>query len=231
MKILDSRYPGFCRACRRKFPVGTRIEWDQASGSKHQGACPPCTGCSAQTGHDAQCSQTEQLKGPVYHTKAYFASKPVVPQNPNWRDEKYGPLSGLKLNEVEVGGRGRSYFAVPFDGEGQFEGHLFVRIDRPAADSRWSGNVFVKWVYGPNEKAIGRQFADEPSYRNLREFGDRFDYPLNELWADSEKAKAKYGQIIGKCGHCGKRLTDATSRERGIGPDCWEMTKRWRKSA
>lgn len=31
-----------------------------------------------------------------------------------------------------------------------------------------------------------------------------------------------YGQHIGRCGRCGRTLTDAESRARGIGPDCWE---------
>jgi hypothetical protein len=32
---------------------------------------------------------------------------------------------------------------------------------------------------------------------------------------------ALYGQHIGSCGRCNRTLTDAVSRTRGIGPDCW----------
>lgn len=35
-------------------------------------------------------------------------------------------------------------------------------------------------------------------------------------------ASALYGQTIGRCGRCNRTLTDATSRARGIGPDCWD---------
>lgn len=37
-------------------------------------------------------------------------------------------------------------------------------------------------------------------------------------WAAST---ALYGSKIGKCGRCHRTLTDADSRARGIGPDCW----------
>jgi len=33
---------------------------------------------------------------------------------------------------------------------------------------------------------------------------------------------ARYGQEIGSCGRCNRRLTDDLSRERGIGPECWK---------
>jgi len=35
-------------------------------------------------------------------------------------------------------------------------------------------------------------------------------------------ASALYGQTIGRCGRCNRTLTDALSRSRGIGPDCWD---------
>lgn len=34
-------------------------------------------------------------------------------------------------------------------------------------------------------------------------------------------AQELYGRTIGRCGRCGRTLTDAESRARGIGPDCW----------
>lgn len=38
--------------------------------------------------------------------------------------------------------------------------------------------------------------------------------------AGAEDAMARYGQLIGRCGRCGRTLTDPDSRTRGIGPDC-----------
>lgn len=37
-----------------------------------------------------------------------------------------------------------------------------------------------------------------------------------------KESTALYGAKIGSCGRCHRTLTDATSRARGIGPDCWE---------
>lgn len=38
-------------------------------------------------------------------------------------------------------------------------------------------------------------------------------------WRNSQEL---YGRTIGRCGRCNRTLTDADSRARGIGPDCWE---------
>lgn len=38
--------------------------------------------------------------------------------------------------------------------------------------------------------------------------------------AGPDACMARYGQEIGSCGRCGRTLTDAESRARGIGPDC-----------
>jgi hypothetical protein len=37
---------------------------------------------------------------------------------------------------------------------------------------------------------------------------------------DAKAAMVRYGRELGECGHCGKVLTDATSRAAGIGPIC-----------
>lgn len=36
------------------------------------------------------------------------------------------------------------------------------------------------------------------------------------------RSRAQFGRLIGKCGCCGRWLTDPESKMRGIGPDCWE---------
>ena len=45
----------------------------------------------------------------------------------------------------------------------------------------------------------------------------------DQLILDTENGdtfRAKFGQLTGKCGWCGKRLTDPKSKLIGIGPDC-----------
>lgn len=39
---------------------------------------------------------------------------------------------------------------------------------------------------------------------------------------DAKAAMIRYGQELGECGHCGRLLTDATSRALGVGPICRE---------
>lgn len=44
---------------------------------------------------------------------------------------------------------------------------------------------------------------------------------LRQIEADGiEASRTRYGQKIGRCWRCGRTLTDAVSRSRGIGPDC-----------
>lgn len=218
MKTLSAKYSGFCQKCKRNFPAGTEILWGVSEGSQHTNSCPACSQCSAQQGHDVICPQAQPVKI-GFHRQPYFAASRTTAQlSPTWKEDTFTEETDYDLSGIELGGRGTSYFAVPYDGEGAFDAHWFARVDKPKADSRWAGNLFVKWVYGETEKSVGRQFVGE-SFR-FRRGEERFDYPLNELYADPEAAKARYGQLIGKCGNCHKRLTDETSRKFGIGPDC-----------
>lgn len=230
MKVMNSRFDGWCRVCRRSFKAGTEILWGAGQGSQHNN-CPPCFEC----GQVLRADGTFQHQ-PTCPTQQKDPAKPFVPYNGAWRHSATRPqaavmarfadqIEDLNLRNIAVGGRGRSYFAIPFDGEGAFDGHWFCRIDNvdPAKDPRWGGNVFVRWVYGETEKYIGRQFKDEDGYRSVKDYENRFEFLLNEIAADPEKFKGLYGQRVGKCGNCHKRLTDAQSRARGIGPECWKM--------
>jgi hypothetical protein len=84
-------------------------------------------------------------------------------------------------------------------------GHLaFYRVDRPT-EGRWAGYTFVNV-----------QASDE--LHPVR--GGAAKAVLAKIAVDPTAAMLRYGQEIGKCGHCGRTLTDETSRERGIGPVC-----------
>jgi len=231
MKVMNSRFDGWCKVCKRSFPAGTEIVWAAGQGSAHN-SCPPCFECGqvlrsdGTFEHQPSCS-TQQKKGYVKHP--FIPGKPhtFVNSGANPMARFADQLEDLDLRSVQVGGRGRSYFAIPFAGEGAFDGHAFFRIDNvdEVKDPRWGGNVFVRWVYGETEKYIGRQFKGEDGYRPLNDYANRFEFLLNEIAGDPEKFKALYGQRVGKCGHCHKRLTDADSRARGIGPECAKVLK------
>ena len=228
MKVMNSRFDGWCKVCRRGFAAGTEILWGAGLGSQHN-SCPPCFDCGQVLRSDGtfehQPSCSTQVKQP--YVKQNFIPNKARPAfqatNPMARFDDM--LEDIDLRPIKVGGRGRSYFAIPFDGEGSVDGHFFCRIDNvdEAKDPRWGGNVFVRWVYGEVEKYVGRQFKGEAGYRPLKDYANRFEFLLNEIAGDPEKYKELYGQKIGKCGHCHKRLTDAVSRARGIGPECWKV--------
>ena len=44
---------------------------------------------------------------------------------------------------------------------------------------------------------------------------------LAAIVADLPQARRRYGRFTTKCAWCGRKLTDAASKMRGIGPDCY----------
>lgn len=117
------------------------------------------------------------------------------------------PADGLDLSVLP---EGTTRYAVR-NSEGTLS---FLRIDRPyKRGSGWIGWVFVKLVSGPAEDRIGKQKPGEP-------YVGKYVGLLGKVLHDPYGAMARYGQEIGQCGKCGKRLTDDTSRSLGIGPEC-----------
>lgn len=82
-------------------------------------------------------------------------------------------------------------------------GTKFYRVDAPT-EGRWRGYTFVKVQAGDEYWPVRGQAA-----RDI----------LAAIAADPD-ALARYGQLLGKCGHCGRTLTDEESRRLGIGPIC-----------
>lgn len=81
----------------------------------------------------------------------------------------------------------------------------FVIVDRPN-EGKWSGRTFVKVQASDDEYPV----RNEEHRRRL----------LGLIFQDVKGALAQYGLLLGKCGHCGRTLTDEESRARGIGPVC-----------
>lgn len=114
------------------------------------------------------------------------------------------PVEGIDLSNVPAG-----LFAVPGG-----DTRLKVRIDKPTA-GRWEGWTFVKdgAVYGRG----GMMGKVKPGGVYV---GSAMD-AIAAIAADPLAASAAYGRLTGTCGVCGKKLEDATSVERGIGPVCF----------
>jgi len=82
----------------------------------------------------------------------------------------------------------------------------FFRVDRPT-EGHWVGRTYVKRVIGgkPDSKVWGATALAA----------------LEAIVAvGPEKAGILYGQEIGRCCRCNRHLTDQTSRQAGMGPEC-----------
>jgi hypothetical protein len=80
----------------------------------------------------------------------------------------------------------------------------FYEVDRPT-EGRWAGRTFVS-VLASDERHPVKGAAGAAVLAKIAE--------------DPMAAMLRYGQEIGRCGHCNRTLTDEASRARGIGPVC-----------
>jgi hypothetical protein len=95
-------------------------------------------------------------------------------------------------------------YAVNTDGELKF-----YKFRTAGPESQWAGTRFLKVQASDDFHPIRNRASRNLILETIRMMG----------WQDS---MALYGQHIGSCGRCGRTLTDAVSRARGIGPDCNE---------
>lgn len=85
------------------------------------------------------------------------------------------------------------------------DGVKFYRVSRPK-EGKWADRTFVD-----------AQASDD--YFPIRSSASRYQV-LAAIAKDPRAALERYGRELGKCGHCGRTLTDDESRKRGIGPVC-----------
>jgi hypothetical protein len=81
-----------------------------------------------------------------------------------------------------------------------------------------------KGFHNPQFKGQRSVYMIVGGHRDERLSGDRAMNAVKRLVSltDDERmqAQALYGQEIGRCGVCGRHLTDEVTRKRGIGNDC-----------
>lgn len=80
----------------------------------------------------------------------------------------------------------------------------FFRVTK--GKGRWEGRTFLEI-----QASEDRYSVRNPARRNAI---------LATIAKNPLEAEQRYGQELGQCSRCGRVLTDATSREYGIGPDC-----------
>lgn len=107
------------------------------------------------------------------------------------------PLTGHKPQVTVPAGR----YAIEMDGTLKF----YV-VDRPT-EGHWAGYTFVKVQASDETFPIKNRAMRQAILDRIDEVG-------------VEEAMLRYGREIGRCGHCGRTLTNEESRARGIGPVC-----------
>lgn len=116
------------------------------------------------------------------------------------RDRKTAAAAERRANTATLlRGVPAGRYAVDVDGK-----LGFFKVDRPT-EGRWAGYTFVK------------QMASDAEYP-VR--GQRKNLVLAAVAANPQAASMRYGREIGKCGVCGRTLTNDESRAAGIGPVC-----------
>lgn len=96
-------------------------------------------------------------------------------------------------------------YAVPVPGIGEGE----LRFYRVRTNRRTGRRYFDRLVGSPM------------SMRAVRVGPDERRAALGRIIADPGTAARTFGRKLGRCARCFAVLTDETSRERGIGPDCF----------
>lgn len=72
--------------------------------------------------------------------------------------------------------------------------------------------VQVRGCEGVEQERLRECLRDETDYLKKADV----EYVLEFL----EESRAEFGRLAGRCGCCGKTLTDPDSKMRGIGPEC-----------
>ena len=100
-----------------------------------------------------------------------------------------------------------------------YAGNDFV-VRKMAGDTKeWIG---VQCKGGVANPAYSYKNRNVPAFHYENTYVGSREEDIAEILRDPSAARIKYGHLIGACGFCGRKLTDAVSRGRGIGPDCWE---------
>jgi len=213
-----------------------------AAGLEHRGAPRQARAGQAVTGQ-AEEWQGEALHEAVEYAKAYdgqfefmLAMKAKVladrPLSKNMvfailrtkeHDLRVAAMRKVETGaKVDVGGspgvdlsglpKGRTRYAVE-NASGEL---TFIQIDNLQGEQgKWGGWIFVR-----------QQLSDWTERRGSQRPGSLYKGVwaslLEKVLAAPREAMQRYGDELGICARCGRTLTNAISRDYGIGPDCRE---------
>lgn len=136
--------------------------------------------------------------------QAQGINRPPRMVSPDWSTVAYLRREVANHLHRTEGKKRIGYFAVRVDGS---ETIKFYRV-KLMISGKWAGKTFVD-----------AQASDE--WYPVRS-AQTLAMVLTAINADPEKAGKLYADELGMCCRCGRTLTDDLSRERGIGPVCWD---------
>ena len=146
---------------------------------------------------------------------------------------------GVDLTELPSG-----YYAIP--DITQKQPWIFLRVSRQRqtrfVDRRYvwgkiqtggewieAGTIEVRYFHGDSKELVGYQKPGQP-------YEGKFQVELEAVMKAPEPWALMFAKEIGRCGICGKTLTDEISRNDGYGPECiekinngyWQERENWR---
>ena len=158
-----------------------------------------CIDCGAWIDENAGLlAKTPEGKWGVKHDELGACSAAPAPA-----PKKIIPVTGLDLRTLPEG-----RYGIPGS-----DTRLKISVEKPTTGN-WKGWVFVK---DAAEYGQGQRYGSQKPGSTYR---GQIEDELKAIVADPRAAAARYGQLTGTCGMCGRHLEDQESIDRGIGPVC-----------
>ena len=163
---------------------------------------------------------------------------------PPWGSEEQAMVDPVEVlgeapqTELDVSSLPDGYYAVPLPNSYDSSGYTFLRVKRLKRNKNFrnrryatgkvltgaefvpAGTVEVAEMSGDTKRLAGEQRGMQVPGEFYR---GEFEQHLVVILSDPQVFAKMFAQQIGRCGRCGKTLTDDISRSDCFGPDCIDL--------
>lgn len=115
----------------------------------------------------------------------------------------------------------RGHYALPVLLAGTVVGYSLYERKTPRETKRGTVGKH-RFRVGTLAALPGREDVVWPAWCRGRDRSAAIAADIRRMVADPDRYRQIFGTFAGKCGWCGRKLTDAESRLLGVGPDCRE---------